>query len=126
MLFRSRRAAPRVWRASLGRKTEGPVGNRPGPRKRMPCLRPRHPRRRRRTWLLTGKIRVNVIAPGPIDTAAVAEIPQGMKKAFAAMVPLGRFGQPEEIAGPALFLASDDSTFVTGIELTVDGGLAQV
>ena len=91
----------------------------------MPCLRRRHPRRRR-TWLLTGKIRVNVIAPGPIDTAAVAEIPQGMKKAFAAMVPLGRFGQPEEIAGPALFLASDDSTFVTGIELTVDGGLAQV
>ena len=49
-----------------------------------------------------------------------------MKKAFAAMVPLGRFGQPEEIARPALFLASDDSTFVTGIELTVDGGLAQV
>ena len=92
----------------------------------MPCLRPRHPRRRRRTWLLTGKIRVNVIAPGPIDTAAVAEIPQGMKKAFAAMVPLGRFGQPEEIAGPALFLASDDSTFVSSIELTVDGGMAQV
>jgi NAD(P)-dependent dehydrogenase (short-subunit alcohol dehydrogenase family) len=51
---------------------------------------------------------------------------QEMKKAFAAMVPLGRFGQPEEIAGPALFLASDDSTFVTGIELAVDGGLAQV
>ena len=92
----------------------------------MPCLRPRHPRWRRRTWLLTGKIRVNVIAPGPIDTAAVAEIPQGMKKAFAAMVPLGRFGQPEEIARPALFLASDDSTFVTGIELIVDGGMAQV
>ena len=92
----------------------------------MPCLRPRHPRWRRRTWLLTGKIRVNVIAPGPIDTAAVAEIPQGMKKAFAAMVPLGRFGQPEKIAGPPLFLASDDSTFVTGIELTVDGGMAQV
>src|SRR6266849_10096745 len=41
----------------------------------MPCLRRRHPRRRRRTWLLTGKIRVNVIAPGPIDTAAVAEMP---------------------------------------------------
>ena len=92
----------------------------------MPCLRPRHPRRRRRTWLLTGKIRVNAIAPGPIDAAAVAEMPQEMKKAFAAMVPLGRFGQPEEIAGPALFLASDDSTFVTGIELTVDGGMAQV
>ncbi len=64
--------------------------------------------------------------PGPIDTAAVAKMPQEMKKAFAAMAPLGRFGQPEEIDGPALFLASDDSTFVTGIELTVDGGLAQV
>jgi len=53
-------------------------------------------------------------------------MPQEMKKAFAAMVPLGRFGQPEEIARPALFLASDDSTFVTGIELIVDGGMAQV
>ena len=92
----------------------------------MPCHAADTLGRRRRTWLLTGKIRVNVIAPGPIDTAAVAEMPQEMKKAFAAMVPLGRFGQPEEIAGPALFLASDDSTFVTGIELTVDGGLAQV
>jgi NAD(P)-dependent dehydrogenase (short-subunit alcohol dehydrogenase family) len=53
-------------------------------------------------------------------------MPQEMKKAFAAVVPLGRFGQPEEIAGPAPFLPSDDSTFVTGIELAVDGGLAQV
>jgi len=82
-----------------------------------------------RSWatdLKRRKIRVNVIAPGPIDTAAVAGMPQEEKAAFAAMVPLGRFGQPEEIAGPALFLASDDSTFVTGIELSVDGGMAQV
>ena len=82
-----------------------------------------------RSWandLKRRKIRVNVIAPGPIDTAAVAGMPQAKKAAFAAMVPLGRFGQPEEIAGPALFLASDDSTFVTGIELSVDGGMAQV
>src|SRR5216683_5910472 len=82
-----------------------------------------------RSWandLKRRKIRVNVIAPGPIDTAAVAGMPQEKKAAFAAMVPLGRFGQPEEIAGPALFLASDDSTFVTGIELSVDGGMAQV
>ena len=82
-----------------------------------------------RSWandLKRRKIRVNVIAPGPIDTAAVAGMPQEQKAAFAAMVPLGRFGQPEEIAGPALFLASDDSTFVTGIELSVDGGMAQV
>ncbi len=82
-----------------------------------------------RSWandLKRRKIRVNVIAPGPIDTAAVAGMPPEKKTAFAAMVPLGRFGQPEEIAGPALFLASDDSTFVTGIELSVDGGMAQV
>ncbi len=82
-----------------------------------------------RTWaneLKGRKIRVNVIAPGPIDTAAVAGLPQEMKTAFAAMVPLGRFGRSEEIAGPAAFLASDDSSFVTGIELTVDGGMAQV
>ncbi len=82
-----------------------------------------------RSWaneLKGRKIRVNVIAPGPIDTAAVAKLTQEMKTAFASMVPLGRFGRPEEIAGPALFLASEDSTFVTGIELTVDGGMAQV
>ncbi|HXT01128.1 MAG TPA: glucose 1-dehydrogenase [Elusimicrobiota bacterium] len=82
-----------------------------------------------RSWaneLKGRKIRVNVIAPGPIDTAAVAGLPQQMKDAFASMVPLGRWGRAEEIAGPALFLASDDSTFVTGIELTVDGGMAQV
>ena len=87
---------------------------------------PQTPREETANLAATGKIRVNVIPPGPIDTAAVAEMPQEMKKAFAAMVPLGRFGQPEEIAGPALFLASDDSTFVPGIELIVDGGMAQV
>lgn len=82
-----------------------------------------------RTWaneLKGRRIRVNVIAPGPIDTAAVADFPKEMKDAFASLVPLGRWGRPEEIAGPALFLASDDSSFVTGIELTVDGGMAQV
>jgi NAD(P)-dependent dehydrogenase (short-subunit alcohol dehydrogenase family) len=82
-----------------------------------------------RTWandLKDRKIRVNVISPGPIDTAALADMPAEAKAGFAAMVPLGRLGRPEEIAGPALFLASDDSSFVTGIELTVDGGLAQV
>ena len=82
-----------------------------------------------RTWLVDlkeRKIRVNVISPGPIDTEALAGLPQEAKAAFAAMVPLGRLGRSEEIAGPALFLASEDSSFVTGIELFVDGGTAQV
>jgi NAD(P)-dependent dehydrogenase (short-subunit alcohol dehydrogenase family) len=82
-----------------------------------------------RSWaseLKGRKIRVNVISPGPIDTAATADLPKEMKAGFASLVPLGRWGRPEEIAGPALFLASEDSSFVTGIELFVDGGLAQV
>jgi NAD(P)-dependent dehydrogenase (short-subunit alcohol dehydrogenase family) len=49
-----------------------------------------------------------------------------LKAGFAAQVPLGRMGRPEEIATVALFLASDDSSFVTGIDLSVDGGMAQV
>jgi len=82
-----------------------------------------------RSWttdLKDRKIRVNVISPGPIDTAAFDGTPQAVKDQFAAMVPLGRMGRPEEIATAALFLASDDSSFVTGIELAVDGGTAQV
>ncbi|PCC71265.1 Enoyl-(Acyl carrier protein) reductase [Nannocystis exedens] len=51
---------------------------------------------------------------------------EGLKANLAASLPLGRLGKPEEIARAALFLASDDSTFITGIELFVDGGVAQV
>ncbi len=82
-----------------------------------------------RTWaneLKGRKIRVNVISPGPIETAATADFPKEMKAGMAAQVPLGRWGRPEEIAGPALFLASEDSSFVTGIELFVDGGMISV
>jgi NAD(P)-dependent dehydrogenase (short-subunit alcohol dehydrogenase family) len=82
-----------------------------------------------RTWandLKKRKIRVNVISPGPIDTGALVGMPKEVKDAFVSVIPLGRIGQPEEIARAALFLASDDSSFVTGIELCVDGGLAQI
>jgi NAD(P)-dependent dehydrogenase (short-subunit alcohol dehydrogenase family) len=81
-----------------------------------------------RTWTgeLKGRIRVNVISPGPIDTAIFDGVPQEMKDGFASIVPMGRMGKPREIASVALFLASDDSIFVTGIELFVDGGAAQV
>jgi len=81
-----------------------------------------------RTWTaqLKGKIRVNVISPGTIDTAIFDGAPQEMKNGFVSIIPIGRMGKPDEIASAALFLASDDSSFVTGIELFVDGGTAQV
>jgi NAD(P)-dependent dehydrogenase (short-subunit alcohol dehydrogenase family) len=88
-----------------------------------------------RTWttdLKARKIRVNTISPGPIDTPILETtgLSQGeldqLKTTLASMVPLGRMGRADEIAKAALFLASDDSSFVTGIELFVDGGQAQV
>ena len=76
------------------------------------------------------KIRVNVLSPGPIDTPAFdgmpAETREQMKAQFTSVVPMGRMGKSEEIATAALFLASSDSSFVTGIELFVDGGAAQI
>ncbi len=88
-----------------------------------------------RTWTsdLTGrKIRVNAISPGPIDTPVfetsgrTEEQGQQIKAGFAAAVPMGRLGRADELAKAALFLASDDSSFITGTELFVDGGVAQV
>jgi NAD(P)-dependent dehydrogenase (short-subunit alcohol dehydrogenase family) len=82
-----------------------------------------------RTWtvdLKTRKIRVNVLSPGTIDTGIFDGLPAGAKDPFVAMIPRGTIGRPEEIATAALFLASSDSSFVTGIELFVDGGVAQI
>lgn len=88
-----------------------------------------------RTWttdLKDRKIRVNAISPGPIDTPGVDGLggsPEELKQikaGLAAQVPLGRMGDPDEIAKVAVFLASDDSSFVAGVELFVDGGMAQV
>jgi NAD(P)-dependent dehydrogenase (short-subunit alcohol dehydrogenase family) len=88
-----------------------------------------------RTWttdLKARKIRVNVVSPGPIDTFGMRELTgdseagRQRRASFSQLVPLGRMGQPEEIAKAVLFLASDDSSFVAGVELFVDGGIAQV
>ena len=82
-----------------------------------------------RTWtaeLSDRDIRVNVLSPGPTDTPMMDSAPPEFKRHIASMIPLARMGDPAEIAAAALFLASSDSSFITGIDLSVDGGLAQV
>ena len=71
-------------------------------------------------------IRVNVLSPGPVETALFLTLPQEGRDQFIAQIPRGKAGQPEEIATAALFLATPDSSFVTGGELLVDGGVAQL
>ena len=88
-----------------------------------------------RTWaaeLGPRKIRVNVVSPGPIQTPAI-EVLAGSKENAAAMfeqmakgIPLARHGQPDEIAKAVVFLASDDASYVNGVELFVDGGMVAV
>jgi NAD(P)-dependent dehydrogenase (short-subunit alcohol dehydrogenase family) len=82
-----------------------------------------------RTWtveLKARKIRVNVLSPGTILTGIFDGASDDVLASFASIIPMGRVGQPHEIATAALFLASSDSSFVTGIELFVDGGTVQV
>jgi NAD(P)-dependent dehydrogenase (short-subunit alcohol dehydrogenase family) len=88
-----------------------------------------------RTWttdLKDRRIRVNAISPGAIDTPglskllASSETGQQRMAAISTLVPLGRLGTSDEIAKAVVFLASDDSSYITGIELFVDGGFAQV
>src|SRR5260370_8566752 len=85
-----------------------------------------------RTWttdLKDRRIRVNAVSPGAIDTPglnellASSEVGQQRAKMIASTVPLGRRGTPEEVAKAVVFLASDDSTYIPGTELFVDGGL---
>ena len=81
-----------------------------------------------KTWakefsLKGGNVRVNAIAPGYIMTDILKTVPQDLLDKFAAMTMLGRLGQPHEIADAALFLASDESSYITGQTLQVDGGM---
>jgi Enoyl-(Acyl carrier protein) reductase len=82
-----------------------------------------------RTWtsdLKDRHIRSNVVSPGPTDTPAIDGQPADAIARIVSTIPMGRMGESEEIAKAALFLASDDSSFVTGIELFVDGGRGQI
>jgi NAD(P)-dependent dehydrogenase (short-subunit alcohol dehydrogenase family) len=88
-----------------------------------------------RSWtvdLKDRKIRVNVVSPGPIETPAIDRLAQTagggdqLKVGLISGVPMGRMGTSDEIAKAVSFLASDDASFITGIELFVDGGMAQI
>jgi NAD(P)-dependent dehydrogenase (short-subunit alcohol dehydrogenase family) len=88
-----------------------------------------------RNWILDLKprrIRVNTISPGPINTPGLDQLvpdPEQrghMQRMLADAIPLGRLGNPEEVARAVAFLASDDSSFINGIELFIDGGMAQI
>lgn len=88
-----------------------------------------------RSWILDLKgraIRINTLSPGPIHTPGLVELAgpdpvhqQGLLDYLTSQLPIGRIGQPEDIAKAAVYLASDASSFVTGIELFVDGGMVQ-
>ena len=76
---------------------------------------------------------MNTLAPGPTKTPGLVELAgpdaakqQDLLNYFATLVPMGRVGEADEIAKAAVFLASDDSSFVNGIELFVDGGMRQI
>jgi NAD(P)-dependent dehydrogenase (short-subunit alcohol dehydrogenase family) len=81
--------------------------------------------------LLPRRIRVNVVSPGPTDTeifkrdASHAEI-EGLREFFKGVVPIGRMGTPEEVAKAALFLASEEASFINGVDLYVDGGCVEL
>jgi len=88
-----------------------------------------------RTWTaeFAGRgIRANVISPGPVETPILdkqvptREAADALRERFKGLIPLGRLGRAEEIASAALFLASDESSFITGIDLPVDGGVVAV
>ncbi|MDQ2820793.1 MAG: glucose 1-dehydrogenase [Pseudomonadota bacterium] len=79
-----------------------------------------------RTWtheLAARGIRVNTVSPGPIDTPIFDNVSDELRAEFTARIPLKRFGRPEEVAAATLFLASDESSFVAGAELVIDGGM---
>ena len=84
------------------------------------------------TELAEAGVRVNAVSPGPIETPLYgklgmsAEVVQGFAKGLIAQIPLRRFGTSEEVAKAALFLASDDSSFMTGEEIVLDGGMTRV
>ena len=69
---------------------------------------------------------MNVLSPGQVDTPDSQRLDKETREMFESLIPWGKMGRPEEIAAAALFLASDDSSFVNGVELSVDGGFSAI
>ena len=76
--------------------------------------------------LASRNINVNAIAPGFIQTEMTAKLPEDLKEKMKAMIPLNKFGAPEDVAAACIFLASDDSSYITGQTIVVDGGMVMV
>ena len=117
-----------ILNASIGSSKGPPAGS-------VPCATKAAVRSFARTWtsdLKDRRIRVNAVSPGPIDTPGLHDLAASsgagheLLEMLSNSVPLGRFGTPDEVARAVVFLASDDSSYVTGAELFVDGGVAQV
>lgn len=82
-----------------------------------------------RTWtneLAARGIRINVVAPGPVDTEMMQAASEELRNGIISAIPLSRMAKPDEVASAALFLASDESSYIAGAEICVDGGLTQV
>ena len=82
-----------------------------------------------RTWvneLKSRNIRVNVLSPGQVDTPDSQRLDKATREMFESLMPRGKMGRPEEIAAAALFLASDESSYVNGVDLAVDGGFSAI
>ena len=134
-LFTVQKALPLLRDGSSVILTGSTAGNKGGPSFSVYSASKAAIRNFARSWILDlapRRIRVNVLAPGPTSTPGLhglthtEEQNQAFVAAMEAAIPLGRMGSPDEIANAALFLASDESSFVNGSELFADGGAAQV
>ncbi len=76
--------------------------------------------------LASRSINVNAVAPGFIQTEMTAKLPEDLKKKMKAVIPLDKFGTPEDVANACLFLASEDASYITGQTIVVDGGMVMV